>query len=122
MNKIIQQYFVFTSIVFIFIFVLPRQEAKVPNSLVTNFSKLVSKLRRPTPQPGNTNKIPISGTYRLTYRDEHFGDFLESIGMSRSYLSFLENMEETLTVLEGTNTNPNWTMILKTSKLYAIDH
>ena len=76
--------------------------------MIIKLSNLLSEIRRPT--------IQISGTYRLTDRDDNFGDFLESLGMSRSYLTYLEDMEEKLTVLEGTRTNPNWTMILTTSE------
>ena len=84
------------------------QDAQIPSSLVTKLSNFGYELKKPT--------VQIGGTYRLTDRGENFGDFLESLGMSRSYLTYLENMEEKLTILEATNTNPNWTMILTTSK------
>ena len=84
------------------------QTEQVPISLVPKSSESVSEARR--------SKPGISGTYNLIDRGENFGEFLESIGMSRSYLAYLKDMEEKLTVIEETTTNPNWTMILATSK------
>ena len=81
---------------------------QVPISLVPKSSESMSEARR--------SKPGISGTYNLIDRGENFGEFLESIGMSRSYLAYLNDMEEKLTVIEETTINPNWTMILATSK------
>ena len=58
--------------------------------------------------------IEISGTYKLIKRDNNFGDYLESLGMSKSTATHLKDIEEKLTIIEETPTNPNWTMILST--------
>ena len=84
------------------------QDTNTPDSLSEKFSHFFRELKRPT--------IQISGTYILTNRDKNFGDFMESLGMSRSQLSYLDKLEEKLTIVEGTKSNPNWTMILATSK------
>ena len=78
----------------------------MPDSWVKRISTLLEEIDKPS--------VQISGTYRLTNRDEHFGDFLESLGMSRAHLTYLNKMDENLTIFEETKSNPNWTMILKT--------
>ena len=84
------------------------QDANVPDSWTEKLSNHFRVFSTPT--------IQISGTYKLTNRDENFGDFLESLGMARSHLNYLDKMEEKLTIVEGTKANPNWTMILTTGK------
>ena len=74
--------------------------------MAERFSNLLEELEKPS--------VQISGTYRLTNRDENFGDFLESLGMSRAHLTYLDKMDENLTIFEETKSNRNWTMILKT--------
>ena len=85
------------------------QEAEMPDYWEKSYSNLLQEITNPS--------IQISGTYRLAHRDEKFGDFLESLGMSRSHLTYLDKMDENLTIFEGTKSNPNWTMVLKTGEL-----
>ena len=90
------------------------REPEAPQYLIAKMSRLG------LPEP-ESNKIKISGSYKLVRRGDNFGDFLESLGMSRSYLVHLEDIEEKLTILEETPTNPNWTIILSTSEYFAFE-
>ena len=92
-----------------FQFTLTSREPEAPKYLIAEMSRLG------LPET-ETNKIRISGSYKLVRRGDNFGDFLESLGMSRSYLDHLEDIEEKLTILEETPTNPNWTIVLSTSE------
>ena len=96
-----------------FYFNFSSREPEAPKHMIAK----MFELRLPEPE---TTKIQISGTYKLIERGEHFGDFLESLGMSRSYLVHLEDVEEKLTILEETPTNPNWIIILSTSEYFIL--
>ena len=82
------------------------QETEIPDYWEESYSNLLQEIK--------SRPVQMSGTYRLANRDENFGDFLESLGMSRAHLAYLDKMDENLTIFEATKSNPNWTMILKT--------
>ena len=62
----------------------------MPDYWEKSYSNLLQEITNPS--------IQISGTYRLAHRDEKFGDFLESLGMSRAHLTYLDKMDENLTI------------------------
>ena len=64
--------------------------------------------------------IELSGTYRLDTYDEDFEKYLLSLDIPKFAIGMIQASKEMITVAEPSNSNPNWTLTMRTGMSIAL--
>ena len=64
--------------------------------------------------------IELSGTYRLDTYDDDFEKYLLSLDIPKFAIGMIQASKEMITVAEPSNSNPNWTLTMRTGMSIAL--
>ena len=62
----------------------------------------------------------LSGTYRLDTYDDDFEKYLLSLDIPKFAIGMIQASKEMITVAEPSNSNPNWTLTMRTGMSIAL--